>query len=383
MTARPLPGVRRSERRRNAIVVGGGPAGLATAVALARSGLEVLVLERERPPIDKACGEGLMPAGVAALRELGVELDSREVSRFRGIRYLSDEAEVRADFPGEHGMAVRRPVLHRALLERAEEAGVHFAWETPVRGLIERGVLTDRGSLEARWVIGADGLHSNVRAWGGFGRPSSRRKRFGIRRHYRVAPWSDDIEVHWGDHAEAYVWGLPGDEIGVAILWSGGATTFDRLLHRFPGLEARLAGAEVTSRDRGSGPFDQRVREVSRGHLALVGDAAGYRDAITGEGLALAFEQALALAACLADGSLRRYPRAVRRLTRRPYAFIALLLHAEARPAMRRRLLIALEEEPWIFERLVAIHNRAASPTSLGVTGAWTLVRRMILDAGS
>ncbi len=398
-----------------AIVVGGGPAGLATAIALRRHDFEVTIFDRGEPPIDKACGEGIMPAGVRALDRLGVRRGALEGREFRGIKYLGerfagelpseavalvredrppanearediapdDIVEVRGDLPEPGGLAVRRTALQRALVERAEEVGVDLRWRTAVRGLVEYGVTTDDGHHRARWILGADGLHSRVRQWGGFGPvPSRRPARFGVRRHYDVRPWSDDVEVYWGNRCEAYVWGLAGDEVGVAILWSGGKSSFDRLLQRFPRLEKRLAGATPTSHDQGAGPFDQRVREPSRGHLALVGDAAGYRDAITGEGVALSLEQALALADCLGRGSLKGYPRALRRLTARPYAFIRLLLFVEQRPAMRRRMLDALADDPWIFQRLLDIHAGAAPLTSLGIVGGWTLVRRLILDGG-
>ncbi|MDH3403374.1 MAG: NAD(P)/FAD-dependent oxidoreductase [Acidobacteriota bacterium] len=357
------------------LVVGGGPAGLATAVACRRRGLEVLVADRSAPPIDKPCGEGLMPDGVRALAELGVTLPPDAGRPFRGIRYVGDGVSVRADFPEVRGLAVRRPRLHAALVDRARELGVRFAWRTPVRGLTARGVATDGGELTGRWLVGADGLHSRVRRWSGLDAASRRPARFGVRRHYRMPPWSDDVEVHWADRCEAYVWGAAADEVGVAMLWSGEKAGFDALLARFPGLEARLAGTPRISRDRGAGPFDQRVRSPCAGRVALVGDAAGYRDAITGEGLALAFHQALALARCLAGGDLRPYPRAVRRLTRRPYLFIRLLLAAEARPAARRRMLRALAASPELFARLLAIHGGERPLSTLGWSGAWRLAR--------
>jgi flavin-dependent dehydrogenase len=345
-------------------VVGGGPAGLATAVAARLQGLDVAVLDRARPPIDKACGEGLMPDGVAALRQLGVAVDPRHLHPFGGIRYLDGESVAEGRFPGVVGTGIRRLHLHRALLRRAEEVGVDLRWGVRVTGLIGGttdgdGVDTDGGPVPARWVVGADGLRSRVRRWAGLDAPPSLHRRFGVRRHYRLAPWSDCVEVHWADGCEAYVTPVAADEVGVAFLWSGWKAGFDDHLGRFPALAEKLDGAEPVSRDRGAGPLRQRVRGVVRGRVALVGDASGYVDAITGEGLALAFHQATALAAAIGAGDLRRYAREHRRIRRVPELLTHLLLAIERRPALRRRTLRALARDPDLFSRLLALHVRA------------------------
>jgi flavin-dependent dehydrogenase len=360
------------------LIVGGGPAGLATAIAARQLGLDSLVVERSVPPIDKACGEGLMPGAVTALGRLGVQLPSGCGRPFRGIRYVGDGVSVRADFPGVRGLALRRPLLHSLLLERAQQVGVEFAWKTPVRALHGHRIQTDSGELRAHWVVGADGLHSRIRRWAGLTATSQGRPRFGVRRHYRLEPWSEDVEVYWADGCEAYVWGSAADEVGVAMLWSEGKSDFDRLLRRFPELVDRLAGATATTRDQGAGPFDQRTRRLYRDRVALVGDAAGYRDPITGEGLAISFQQALALAQCLADDDLRAYPRRVRRLTARPYLFIRLLLIAEARPGLRRRMLRLLAAEPDLFARLLAIQSAGQPLSTLGWKGAWQLASGLL-----
>ena len=186
------------------------------------------------------------------------------------------------------------------------------------------------------------------------------------------------MEVWWADGAEAYVTPVAADEVGVAMLWSGEKSRFDRLLRRFPGLAERLAGAEVSSRDKGTGPLHRRPRRVFRERLLLVGDAAGYVDAITGEGLDLSFHQAFALAEAVRAGDPRRYARFCRRLSRLPFALIHLLLFAERRPALRRRLIRTLAEEPRLFRRLLAIHTRDRPPRSLGLGGAWRLARGLL-----
>ena len=106
-------------------IVGGGPAGLATAIEARLAGLSVAVLDRRRPPLDKACGEGLMPDAVSRLAALGVEVAGRP---FRGIRYLDGATAAEGTFPGPPGMGVRRTALHAALVRRAEEVGVALRW---------------------------------------------------------------------------------------------------------------------------------------------------------------------------------------------------------------------------------------------------------------
>ncbi len=347
------------------LIIGGGPAGLATAIAARGHGLEVRVLDRRRPPIDKACGEGLMPDGVAALRGLGVDL-SKVGFPFRGIRYLDGDLVAEGSFPGGNGLGIRRLELHRALLRRAEQIGVDLCWETAVEDLGCRPdgrwdeARTTRGVYGCRWLVGADGLRSRVRRWVGLegrGEPVEH-GRFGVRRHFRVRPWSPKVEVYWAEECEAYVTPVAEDEVGVAILWSGRKARFDALLSAFPRLRDRLAEAPAVSRDRGSGPLRQRALAPTRRNVALVGDASGYVDAITGEGLSLAFHQASALADALARADLRPYRRQCRRIARLPDATTELLLRLERFPSLRRRLISILARDPDTFSRLLAVHSR-------------------------
>src|ERR1700681_3998274 len=119
------------------LVIGGGPAGLATAIAARLAGMSARVVERSRPPIDKACGEGLMPDAVARLGELGVEPAPAECRRFVGIRYLDGEVVAEGLFPRAGGLGVRRLHLHQALVRRAEELGVDLCWGVAATGLAQ------------------------------------------------------------------------------------------------------------------------------------------------------------------------------------------------------------------------------------------------------
>jgi 2-polyprenyl-6-methoxyphenol hydroxylase-like FAD-dependent oxidoreductase len=352
------------------LVVGAGPAGLATALAARRRGLAVTVVERRRPPLDKPCGEGLMPAALAALARLEVAPPQRALP-FRGIRYLADGARAEADFPGgARGLGARRTELSAALLAACATAGVELRFGVEATGLAAAGgVTTAGGEIRARWVAGADGLRSRVRRWAALERAprAGAARRFGIVRHYRLPPWSDRVEVWFGARCEAYVTPLAADETGVAILGPGEGEGFDELLaQRLPAeLARRLAAGRALGRDAGAGPFRQRVAARTARGVALVGDAAGYLDALTGEGLALGFEQALALAEALEAGDLARYERAASRLVRVPETLTRLALAAARRPALGRRVVAALAADPELFARLLG---------ALGCREPWTAV---------
>jgi flavin-dependent dehydrogenase len=354
--------------RPDVAIVGGGPAGLATAIAVRMVGLSAVVVDPRRPPLDKACGEGLMPSALAALERLGVELGGAGRA-FSGIRYVSETRSAEADFPdGARGRSVRRTELHGALVRRAEEVEVELRWGVRATGLAADGVATDAGALPARVVVGADGLHSHVRAWAGLGQPRQAARRFGVRRHLALVPEHERVEVVFGRGAEAYLTATGAGETGVALLWQGEARGFDDLVARcFPAaFGRRLAGAAKLSRDRGAGPFRQAARRAATGRVALVGDAAGYVDALTGEGMAIAFREALALAPALATHDLAGYARASRCLRRVPEAVTKLALAMARRPRLRDRTIAAFASDPEFFSRLLGTLGDERPVGSLG-----------------
>jgi len=360
------------------VVVGGGPAGLAVAVNARLAGLGVTVLDRRQPPVDVACGEGVMPEGVAALLRLGVHLGPGGAMPFRGIRFVGDGVSAEGTFPSGDGLGIRRTTLHGALAERAGALGAELRWGVKVTGLAPHGLETDGGVVSGRLVVGADGRVSNVRKWAGLDGLPARRRRFGVRRHVDVEPWTDRVEVYWADGAEAYVTPVGPRCVGVALLWSSERADFDRLITRFPGLHERIHRAAVLSDDRGAGPLEQRARDVVAGPVALVGDASGYVDAISGEGLGLAFRQAEALVAAYRQGDLAAYREAHRRIARHPSRMTRLLLLLSDHPRLRRRVLRRLAEQPDLMTRFLAIKAAPGGPRLMGRDGlarlAWATV---------
>jgi flavin-dependent dehydrogenase len=348
------------------LIGGGGPAGLATAIRCAQAGLAVTVAEPRATPIDKACGEGLMPAAVQRLAAIGVRPAGHVIG---GIRYLDDRHSVDAPFAGGAGLGVRRTVLHAALALRAAALGVEviparvagFTQDVKgVRTLLAPNAPGPPASFPARYLVGADGLHSAVRKAAGLDPAPARRRdggrrRYGLRRHYRLAPWTDLVEVHWTGDCEAYVTPVADDEIGIAVLGGAGAGNLDARLAAFPGLLKRVRPERAVSGsdDRGAGPLRQDVRRRVAGRVLLIGDAAGYLDALTGEGIGAALAQAEVLAACLAAGRPGDYERAWRRVTRKERVLTGGLLWSRQQRLLGPRIVPAAAALPAVFTAIV------------------------------
>jgi menaquinone-9 beta-reductase len=350
-------------------VIGGGPAGLATAIAARQRGFEVLVADGTQPPIDKPCGEGLMPDGRAALGKLGIGVPSDNSHLFRGIRFVSGGLSVDAIFPNGNGIGVRRTVLHRIMVARAEAAGVSLLWQTPVTGLHPEGVLLGGQVVRSRWVVGADGGHSLVRHWAGLDHFACNRTRFAFRRHYRVSPCSDCMELHWGPKCQIYVTPVAADEICVALISRDPHLRLDAALTAFPALVSRLLRAEPSSVERGAISATRKLHRVYQGRVALVGDASGAVDAITGEGLCLSFRQAEVLAECFAAGNLERYQQVHRELAKRPALMARLMLTLDWKTSFRQRVMCAFGSDPQLFGRMLAMHVGALSPLEFAANG--------------
>ncbi len=348
------------------LVAGAGPVGLGAAIEAALAGLSVAVLDPRQAPTDKACGEGLMPPAVAALARLGVAVPGMP---FVGIDYVDGARRARADFAAGPGLGVRRTTLSAAMDARAREVGVHrlalrvgsvdqvLGEVAGGPGLVAGGPGVVAAGLRAHWLVAADGLHSPVRRGLGVDRPPSghRReglRRYGLRRHFHVAPWTDRVEVHWARDAEAYVTPVGPNLVGVAILCPG-REGFDAWLGRFPALLRRLAGAEPAGAVHGAGPLRQAATRHVVGRVLLVGDAAGYVDALTGEGVAVGLACAREAVRCVVQGRPQAYEAAWRRTTRRYRTLTGGLVWAAQHPGTRRWVVPAAAAMPAVFAAVV------------------------------
>ena len=369
------------------LIIGGGPAGLASAIASARQGLHVEVIDAMKPPIDKACGEGLMPDSLEALATIGVTnldqiLGETENHPLRGIRFLGDQKSpnpvtTEAAFPQAPGRGIRRTVLHQVLLDRAASLGVRFHWENSVQSIAPTAegtlVHSNRQTLRARYLIGADGPRSRVAMWAGLTEGSIHSRRIGLRQHYTIAPWTDFVEVYWSNFGQAYVTPSSSREVCVAFIANKKFAGPDAALSHFPTLRHHLATAQPNGPARGSITLGRKLRRVTSGNIALIGDASGSVDAVTGEGMALCFRQAAALSLALRANDLALYQQAHRRIQRVPSLMSRSLLLMDRSPILRNTVLHLFQRNPWLFERLLHVHIGYSPLQSFGTEGLHVL----------
>jgi flavin-dependent dehydrogenase len=338
------------------LVVGGGPVGLMAALYATRAGFSVCVVEPRADPIDKACGEGLMPTALAALHGVGVDPAGHD---FTGIRYLDavGTTTATATFDGVVGRGVRRTELQRALSARVTELGVELC-----RGRVVDLVpgpepevrLASGACLRPQWVLAADGLHSPARRRLGLTPTRARRgPRYGLRAHFALSPWSDHVEVTWGDTAEAYVTPVADDLVGVALLGPRRGGSFRERLDQFPALLERLGTAQQIGTVAGAGPLWQPVTSLVCERTLFVGDAAGYLDALTGEGLALGFTSARLAIDCVVRHHPERYPARWRAASRRTRWLTEGMVAAAGTARVRPLVVPIAAHVPGVFSRAV------------------------------
>jgi flavin-dependent dehydrogenase len=348
------------------LIVGAGPAGLAAAIASANKGLHVEVVDAMQPPIDKACGEGLMPDAMRSLAALGFNLNQdlrkTESHLLRGLRFLNEQpaSTSEAIFPASPGRGIRRTALHQLLLDRALALGVRFHWENSVQSTepTPTGHLlrTNRQTLHTRYLIGADGHKSRIAAWAGLTEATIHSRRIGLRQHYAIAPWTNFVEVYWSDHGQAYVTPTSSSEVCVAFISNKKFPTVDQALTYFPALQRQLASATRSGAPRGSITLGRTLRRVTTNNIALIGDASGSVDAITGSGLGLCFHQAIALARSLHIDNLGAYQCAHPRIQRPSRIMSRSLLLMDRFPHLRALTLSAFQRHPLLLEYLLHLH---------------------------
>lgn len=288
-----------------------------------------------------------MPGAVAALRELGVQPTGHP---FVGIRYTDGCHSAEARFRAGAGLGVRRTTLQSCLARAVAARGIPLVAEA-VDGVVQDVDSVRCGGLVTRYLAAADGLHSPIRRHLGLDADRVGGTRFGLRRHFCVEPWSEYVEVHWAPDLEAYVTPVDGGLVGVALLTSR-RESFEVQLGRFPALRDHLPAQAATS-PRGAGPLRQRSSARVCGRVLLVGDAAGYVDALTGEGIAVGMASARALVEAVVADDPSSYERSWRRVSRRYRWLTGSLLWARNRPLTQRLIVPSAQRLPWAFQAAV------------------------------
>ena len=277
------------------------------------------------------------------------------------------------------------------MVERAVEAGVHLRWQTHVQLQPDGSVTLSGQQFRYGCLIGADGQSSRVRRWAGLDRGRLMSRRFGFRQHFAVAPWSPYVEVYWGRNGQAYVAPVGNDQVCVVGMARDPQMRLADLLPELPLLAAKLHGAKVQSdpldAERGGLMTTRRLRHVARGRVALISDASGSVDAITGEGLALGFRQALLLADCLAvrdvESGLKRYDKLHGRILNVPQTMSMALLLMDRYASLRTRAMRMLASDQGLFARMLGVHVGAESLTSLLLSKGPEIAWKMIMPVRS
>ncbi|BBM83203.1 NAD(P)/FAD-dependent oxidoreductase [Candidatus Uabimicrobium amorphum] len=384
------------------LIVGGGPAGLATAITLAHHNIACVVIEKGSWPRDKVCGEGLMPTGVDFLHKYGVSdhLPHDGYYPFVGIRYLDGKIVAEGKFRSGEGFGIRRLHLSGALLKTAQSFScIEIREKTRLKDFScdadgVTALLLSENKHESKEefavVVGADGLRSTVKQIAALtGTPPGKQKRWGGRQHFAIAPWCDHVEIRWRKGVEAYVTPSGSCRVEIAFLWDRDQfkprkeNWFGSLLELFPDLQEKIADCEELSKAQGIGPLAVGCSSAISDRVILIGDAQLYLDGITGEGISMAFEQAEIIGEVLPEliaknrlckNSLKVIEKKFSAPAKRYVTLTRLALFLTRHPLLRRLAMRALSRSATCFQHFLEANMGTRSLWKLPILSTWQLL---------
>ncbi len=358
--------------KKQVVIIGGGPAGLFSALKLSQNGHQVTVIEKSIWPVEKLCGEGIMPRGREILEENGLVdvIDHGKRNFFRGIAYISKKHHIKVRFrDGRAGVAIERKVFANMLFQQVSRQenirllpNHHFKKYHKEKELFYIDVKDDVTGEEIKLgpfdiLIGADGRLSKVRKQAeldaDFKLPY---KRIGVRSYYKISPWTDLVEVWWGDGLEAYVTPIAKDKVSVIFGWDTNEKSYhrDSLLEHIPGLASKLKDVELDGKSMVLGNLAHRAQAAYKDNLFLVGDSFTFLDGITGEGITLALTASKLLVAAIESGEYQQYNKKMMALSANYIRFTSFLIRIMGNKISRYLVLATFNRFPFIFRLILA-----------------------------
>ncbi len=353
-------------------VVGAGPAGSAAALEASRLGLAVALFDPLDENADQPCGEGILPAGGAALAELGVRIEPARTRLFRELRYVFEGGRSFALSLPRDAFALRRPDLRRALAAASSQReGIRRFFSRAEARTSEGGFVVEDGerALHVRALIAADGLAGASGAW--LRPPGYGSGRFGLRARFEAARALDGVEVHMTPTCEVYLTPLSENLVNAAFLFErvpddarGPEELTAHALEAAP--QARRALGDLATLPEARRLDRTRPRRAARNGLFLAGDAGAAVDPIVGCGVTIALQSGILAARAASELVLgrdarsveRRYEKALQCVSRTRRAIAEGLRYLAAHPRALGTVAWIGGGRPELFQPLLRIADR-------------------------
>jgi len=363
----------RENKGKRIAIVGGGPIGLFLAIKISLRGYQVNLYERSSWPIDKVCGQGLMPRGVKELLTVGVSFEKfKDYYPFKRIEYFDEGRYIKGELPF-NGMGIYRKVLSSKLFDRAQSIErIKLHEKVLVQGIGHSGKL-DKPFLELSgdlnetkefdYIFCCDGLNSSTRKKMGLDKTNLSKKRMGARIHYEVRPWSTGVQVYWNDGIEAYVTPVNEGQVEIAFLWfeekvEKGPRLKERLFEKFPVLMDKISEANSLNDFKGYGPFSRSSKKINEKGIFFVGDAYCFGDGITGEGLSLGLQSASLISRCFENFTAKDKLK-IKVLYMGYLFWIYVALSFSRLVTFRRFIFSVLKNFPKLFNRILQMSSNS------------------------